>query len=195
MKAFWSRTYLWFFFTFVGVSTVFLGAVAFFQIHHLRLAHPTRPWISLSPVLLLVYGVLVALAFVGSGWLATRTSLSTLGLISNQIGAIDPRNLQVQVLIDTHEPEFEELQKRINGLLTRISSNVDELQSYSARVAHELRGQLTLIRFRIEGATDKIEPALAKEIQAELLGLTKQVEQALLTARDDQRREETRRLT
>jgi signal transduction histidine kinase len=194
MKAFWSRTYLWFFFTFVGVSTVFLGAVAYFQIHHLRLAHPTRPWISLSPVLLLLYGIVVAIAFVGSGWLATRASLSTIGLLSHQIGAIDPRNLHAQVLIDTHEPEFEELQKHLNGLLSRISSNVDELQSYSARVAHQLRGQLTLIRLKIEEAADQIEPAFAKEIQAELLRLTAQVEQALVAARDDQKQGSARRL-
>jgi signal transduction histidine kinase len=126
---------------------------------------------------------MVAIAFVGSGWLATRTSLSTIALINQQIGRIDPDNLHAQVLIDTHEPEFEALQKRINSLLSRISSNVDELQSYSSAVAHELRRQLTAIRLKIEGAPDKIEPTLAKEIQADLLRLTQQVEQALLTAR------------
>jgi methyl-accepting chemotaxis protein len=194
MKTFWSRTYLWFFFTFLAVSAVFLGTVAHFQIHHLRFAHPMRPWIALSPVLLLSYGILVAVAFVGSGWLATRASLSTIGLLSHQIASIDPRNLQVQVLIDTHEPEFEELQKHLNSLLSRISFIVDELQGYSARVAHQLRGQLTAIRLEVEEAADRIDPALAKQLQAQLLQLTKQVEQELLIARGHQRREETPRL-
>jgi signal transduction histidine kinase len=45
---------------------------------------------------------------------------------------------------------------------------------------------LTIIRLKIEEAADKIEPALAEEIQTELLRLTMHVEQALLVARAEQ---------
>lgn len=53
-------------------------------------------------------------------------------------------------------------------------------------MAHELRAPLTIIRLKIEEAADKIEPALAEEIQTELLRLTMHLEQALLIARAEQ---------
>ncbi len=197
MKTFWSRIYLWFLLTFLGVSAVFFGTAAYFQIYSQRITNsnpdvasvqPGGPGksIVLSPILLVSYGVLVAAAFAGAGWLVTRTAFKPIVLLNDQLDAIEPHNLQVQVRIETDEPELQELQNHINGLLSRVSLTLHQLQSYSAQVAHELRAPLTIIRLKIEEAADKIEPNLAEEIQTELLRLTMHVEQALLIARAEQ---------
>jgi signal transduction histidine kinase len=197
MKTFWSRIYLWFLLTFLGVSAVYLGAVTFFQIYAQRFTGSATDTgsgqpgvlgipIVLSPILLISYGVLMAMAFAGAGWLVTRTAFNPIVLLNDQLDAIEPHNLQVQVRIETDEPELQELQNHINGLLSRVSLTLHQLQSYSAQVAHELRAPLTIIRLKIEEAADKIEPSLAEEIQTELLRLTMHVEQALLIARAEQ---------
>jgi signal transduction histidine kinase len=197
MKTFWSRIYLWFLLVFLVVSAVFFGTAAYFQIYSQRFTNsnpdaasvqPGGPGksIVLSPILLVSYGVLVAIAFAGAGWLVTRTAFKPIVLLNDQLDAIEPHNLQVQVRIETDEPELQELQNHINGLLSRVSLTLHQLQSYSAQVAHELRAPLTIIRLKIEEAADKIEPNLAEEIQTELLRLTMHVEQALLIARAEQ---------
>lgn len=198
MKTFWVRIYLWFLLVFLGVSAVFFGAVVYFQIrgpvidtHSADTLASTQPIeqrlpIVLSPPLLLSYGALVAGAFAVAGWFVVRTAFNPIVLLNDQLDAIEPHNLQVQVRIETNEPELQDLQKHINSLLSRVSLTLHQLQSYSAQVAHELRAPLTIIRLKIEEAADKIEPSLAEEIQTELLRLTMHVEQALLIARAEQ---------
>jgi signal transduction histidine kinase len=142
--------------------------------------------VALSPNLLAVYGVIMAAAFAVAGWLVVRKTFKPIVSLNDELDAIDPNNLQVQIRIEGDEGEFRELQEHINALLSRISLTFHQLQNYSAQVAHELRAPLTIIRLKIEEAADKIEPSLAEEIQTELLRLTMHVEQALLIARAEQ---------
>ncbi|HZC36181.1 MAG TPA: HAMP domain-containing sensor histidine kinase [Chthoniobacterales bacterium] len=199
MKTFWSRICLWLLLTFLGVSAAFFGTVAWFQVSGQRFGTGTPNVnsnletnqhdgisIVLSPTLLISYGILVVVALAAAAWLVTRTAFNPIVLLNDQLDVIEPHNLSVQIRIDTDEPELQELQKHINDLLSRVSLTVHQLQSYSAQVAHELRAPLTIIRLKIEEAADKIEPALAEEIQTELLRLTMHVEQALLIARAEQ---------
>jgi signal transduction histidine kinase len=199
MKTFWSRIYLWFLLTFLGVSAAFFGTVACLpgsgqrfvastpNVHsNSGLTQQSGISIVLSPILLVSYGLLVAVALAGAAWLVARTAFNPIVSLNDQLDVIEPHNLPAQIRIDTDEPELQELQKHINDLLSRVSLTVHQLQSYSAQVAHELRAPLTIIRLKIEEAADKIEPALAEEIQTELLRLTMHVEQALLIARAEQ---------
>lgn len=200
MKAFWSKILLWFFLTFLGISLCFFGAAYFIEstaknsersqnvddaTGHQRIAAAV-PKVELSASFLLIYGVTVATAFAITGWLVARKAFNPIISLNDQLDAIDPNNLQVQIRIETAESELRELQDHINGLLSRISLTFHQLQSYSAQVAHELRAPLTIIRLKIEEAADKIEPSLAEEIQTELLRLTMHVELALLVARAEQ---------
>jgi hypothetical protein len=142
MKTLRSREYLWFFLTFIGVSGLFFGAVAYFQIHPLYFSGSAPGGFSgsivLSPILLLLYAVLIALTFAGTGYLVVRSRVRTIALLNRQIAAIDPQHSEVQVLIDTHEPEFLDLQKHLNSLLSRISLTRQQIQSHSAEAGHNL---------------------------------------------------------
>lgn len=199
MKAFWFRILLWFFLTFLAVSFVFFGVTYFVQSaasgsraaagplgNHYEDVEIVAPKVTLSPSLLLLYGATIAAAFAAAGWLVVRMTFKPIVSLNDELDAIDPNNLQVQIRIETDEGEFRELQEHINALLSRISLTFHQLQNYSAQVAHELRAPLTIIRLKIEEAADKIEPSLAEEIQTELLRLTMHVEQALLIARAEQ---------
>jgi signal transduction histidine kinase len=179
MKAFWLRILCWFFLTFIAVSVLFFAALGLVQ----RAAGGD---LVLSAKLLILYGAVMAAAFAIAGWLVVRKTFAPIVSLNDQLDGIDPNNLQVQLRIETDDKELQELQDHINGLLSRISLSFHQLQSYSAQVAHELRAPLTIIRLKIEEASDKIEPALAEEIQTELLRLTMHVEQSLLIARAEQ---------
>jgi len=191
MRAAWFRFVFWFFLTFVAVSVLFFGAIHLLVLPGLE-ASGTKPgpgW-DLGPDLdfriLGLYGIVIAIAFAAVGWLVVRKTFAPIVSLNDQLSSIEPNNLQVRVQVQTEDSELKELQEHINGLLSRISLSFHQLQSYSAQVAHELRAPLTIIRLKIEEAADKIEPALAEEIQTELLRLTMHVEQALLIARAEQ---------
>jgi hypothetical protein len=142
MKTPWSREYLWFFLTFIGVSGLFFGAIVYFQIHPLYFSGSAPGGFSgsiiLSPILLFLYTVLIALTFAGTGYLVVRSRIRTIALLNRQMAAIDPRRSEIQVLIDTHEPEFLDLQKHINSLLSRMSAAQQQMQSHSGQVGHKL---------------------------------------------------------
>jgi signal transduction histidine kinase len=196
MKALWFRILLWFFFTFLGVTLFFFAAAYVIQSHSLffggglksrgEIVESTRASLTLSPSLLAFYGATMAASFAVTGWLLVRRTFAPIVSLNDQLDAIDPNNLHVQVKIETDESELQKLEENINGLLSRISLSFHQLQNYSAQVAHELRAPLTIIRLKIEEAADKIEPSIAEEIQTELLRLTMHLEQALLIARAEQ---------
>ncbi|HEY4815760.1 MAG TPA: HAMP domain-containing sensor histidine kinase [Chthoniobacterales bacterium] len=200
MKASWFRLIGWFSLTFVGISFLFFGTIYLLE-SNVPAAAPSvetgrldsrlpvgvaKREVVLSPELLSLYGLLIALSVALVAWVAVRKIFAPLVSLNDQLDSIEPNNLQVQVQIQTDDSELSQLQEHINGLLARISLSFHQLQSHSAQVAHELRAPLTIIRLKIEEAADKIEPALAEEIQTELLRLTMHVEQALLVARAEQ---------
>lgn len=193
MKKVWVRIYLWFLLTFLGVSALFLGSIAYLQsrdsVSHgrsIEVQSTQEGGFRIPEILLFSYAASMAVAFTVTGWFVVRAAFNPVVSLNDQLDAIEPSKLQVQVRIDTDEPELQSLQKHINALLSRVSLTLRQLQSYSAQVAHELRAPLTIIRLKIEEAADKIEPTLAEEIQTELLRLTMHVEQALLIARAEQ---------
>jgi signal transduction histidine kinase len=193
MRASWFRFVGWFFLAFLGISILFFGTVFWLSGPSAGVASwwPQDPiarkvavtWLAKLAAL---YVFLMVLAFAATGWLVARKTFAPIVSLNDQLHAIEPHNLQVQVQIQTDDRELRELQEHINGLLSRISLSFHQLQGHSAQVAHELRAPLTIIRLKIEEAADKIEPALAEEIQTELLRLTMHVEQALLIARAEQ---------
>jgi signal transduction histidine kinase len=199
MRAAWFRFAFWFFLTFAAVSVFFFGTLYLFARPALEAGMTGRgAEADLGPALvtnlglgwmvkiLVLFGLVMAIAFAVVGWLVVRKTFAHIVALNDQLSSIEPNHLQVRVQVQTEDKEVNELQDHINGLLSRISLSFHQLQSYSAQVAHELRAPLTIIRLKIEEAADKIEPALAEEIQTELLRLTMHVEQALLIARAEQ---------
>jgi signal transduction histidine kinase len=199
MRAAWFRFTFWFFLTFAAVSVFFFGTLYLFARPALEAGVTgTGVEADLGPALvtnlglmwlvkgLVLFGLAMAIAFAVVSWLVVRKTFAPIVALNDQLSSFEPNHLQVRVQVQTEDKELNELQDHINGLLSRISLSFHQLQSYSAQVAHELRAPLTIIRLKIEEAADKIEPALAEEIQTELLRLTMHVEQALLMARAEQ---------
>ena len=186
MRASWLRLAVWLVLTFTVVTTGFLGTIYFLATPAFRQELAADGATNWGLRMSCLYGLCLVSAIVFVVWLVVRRTFVPIVSLNDQLSSIDPANLQSRIQIRSDDIELRELQEHINGLLSRISLSLHQLQGYSAQVAHELRGPLTIIRLKIEAAADKIEPALAEEIQTELLRLTMHVEQALLVARAEQ---------
>ena len=72
--------------------------------------------------------------------------------------------------------------------LARLERSFLEMSEYAAKVAHELRTPITILRHKVEQAQGKIDPDMAEDLQEELLRLNHVVEQSLLIAKAGQGR-------
>jgi signal transduction histidine kinase len=133
-----------------------------------------------------LYGLAMLAVIWGVAWLTGRGTDRSIRSFNEQLELIDPAHPDRKIELDETNEEIVVLKNHINELLTRMQMSILSLKQYAAKVAHELRAPLTILRLKIEQAADKVEPRLAEEIQAELLRLNLHVEQALLVARAEQ---------
>lgn len=129
--------------------------------------------------------VLIALSLV-AGLLLARRSLRPVHDINRQLSAMRPDSLHGGILIPEADPAIEGLANHLNGLLDRAGTAYQEMAEFSARVAHELRTPLMLLRMRLEHAPPGMPPAFQEELQDELARLARFVERALLAAKAEQ---------
>lgn len=130
---------------------------------------------------------LVLLAIVGGYWLA-RQSLRPIASVNRQLQAKHPSNLGEPISLPEADSEFRDLLRQLNDLLTRLNSSFSEMNNYAAKVAHELRTPLSIMRLKVEQANDRIAPELAEELENEMHRLTYVIDQSLLIARAEQGR-------
>ena len=138
-----------------------------------------------SAFLLLIPVIAVAVA--GGYWLA-RQSLRPIASVNRQLQAKNPGNLAEPISLPELDDEFRDLVRQLNELLVRLDDSFEEMNNYAAKVAHELRTPLAIIRLKVEQAGERIAPELADELEGELHRLTHVVEQSLLIARAEQGR-------
>lgn len=129
----------------------------------------------------------IAVAVAGGYWLA-RQSLRPIASVNRQLQAKNPGNLGEPISLPEVDWEFRDLLRQLNDLLLRLDSSFTEMNIYAAKVAHELRTPLAIIRLKVEQAEDRIAPELADELESELHRLTHVVDQSLLIARAEQGR-------
>ena len=129
----------------------------------------------------------VVLAVAGGYWLA-RQSLRPIASVNRQLQAKHPGNLGEPISLPELDYEFRDLVRQLNELLVRLDDSFEEMNNYAAKVAHELRTPLAIIRLKVEQAGERIAPELADELEGELHRLTHVVEQSLLIARAEQGR-------
>jgi signal transduction histidine kinase len=122
------------------------------------------------------------------GYLLARKSLRPIASVNAQLQAIRPNSLEQRIQLAEVDYEFRDLVRHINDLLARLQTSFAEMSEYAAKVAHELRTPLMIIRLKVEQADAQIGPDLAEELQEELHRLTHVVDQSLLIAKAEQGR-------
>jgi signal transduction histidine kinase len=130
-------------------------------------------------------GLVIALSL-GAGLLLARRSLRPVHDINRQLSAMKPDSLHGGIAIPEADPAIEGLANHLNGLLDRAGTAYQEMAEFSARVAHELRTPLMLLRMRVEHAPPGMPPAFQEDLQDELARLARFVERALLAAKAEQ---------
>lgn len=122
----------------------------------------------------------------GGGLLLARRSLRPVHDINRQVAAMRPDSLHGGIRIPEADPTFEDLVNHLNTLLDKAGTAYQEMAEFSARVAHELRTPLMLLRLRIEKAPAGVPEEFQEEIQDELTRLSRFVERSLIAARAEQ---------
>jgi signal transduction histidine kinase len=121
-----------------------------------------------------------------AGLLLARRSLRPVHDINRQLTDMRPDSLHGGIRIPEADPVIGDLANHLNGLLEKAGTAYQEMAEFSARVAHDLRTPLMLLRLRIENAPPGMPPAFQEEMQDELARLTRFVERALLAAKAEQ---------
>ncbi len=122
----------------------------------------------------------------GAGLLLARRSMQPVHEINRQISEMRPDSLHGGITIPEADPVIEELADHLNSLLNRAGVAYHEMSDFSARVAHEIRTPLMLLRMRLENAPPGVEVSFQEELQDELSRLSRFVERSLLSVKAEQ---------
>jgi signal transduction histidine kinase len=136
----------------------------------------------------LLWAVPVVFAAIAGGYWLARQSLRPIASVNRQLQAKNPGNLGEPIALPEADVEFRDLLRQLNDLLSRLDSSFGEMNNYAAKVAHELRTPLSIMRLKVEQAGERISPELAEGLENELHRLTHVVDQSLLIARAEQGR-------
>jgi two-component system, OmpR family, sensor histidine kinase BaeS len=145
----------------------------------------TRPGPGASGALLAVFLVCVAIASVTGWWLGDRLARPWEEFV-RQLARL--RNSPERPLLrsQTDDPFPRTATEEVNALLAELAQSQEQLNFFSAKVAHELRAPITLLQLQIDYAAGKLDPALVDGLRAQIKRLTEYVDTALLVARAEQ---------
>ncbi len=136
----------------------------------------------------LTISVPLVLLIVGLGYYIARQSLRPIENLNRQLQSVNPGTLGRQVELPEGDEQFRSLTRHLNEMLGRLERSFLEMGEYAAKVAHELRTPITILRHKVEQAQGRIDPEMAEDFQEELLRLNHVVEQSLLMAKAGQGR-------
>lgn len=139
----------------------------------------------LMEIWLVTAAVMITLSL-GAGLLLARRSLLPVREINRQLATMRPDALHGDITIPEADPAITGLADHLNILLDRAGTAYQEMAEFSARVAHELRTPLMLLRLRLENAPAGMPPAFQEELQDELARLSRFVERSLVAAKAEQ---------
>lgn len=125
---------------------------------------------------------------IGIGFWLARKSLRPIASVNQQLREKTATNLGEPIRISEVDAEFRDLVRQLNDLLSRLDVSFTEMNNYAAKVAHELRTPLSIIRMKVEQADGHIAPELAEELGNELHRLSYVVDQSLFIARAERGR-------
>jgi len=134
----------------------------------------------------LEYGIPLALLTLLLGYWLARKSVKPIAVVNEQLQSIRAPKLSQRIQLPEVDREFRDLVHHINELLSRLERSFADMSEYAAKVTHELRTPLAILRLKVEQAGAQIAPELAEELQAELQQLAHVVDQSLLIAKAEQ---------
>ena len=136
----------------------------------------------------LLYGIPLAVVAVIIGFMLSSKSLRPIAHLNEQLQTIRAPDLSRRIELPEVDAEFRGLVKHLNELLGRVDHAYTDMSDYAAKVAHELRTPLAILRLKVEQAGDRIPPELAEQLQTELHQITHVIDQSLLIAKAEQGR-------
>lgn len=136
----------------------------------------------------LMISVPLVVLIIALGYYIARQSLRPIENLNHQLRAINPGTLGRKVEIPAGDEQFRSLSRHLNDMLARLERSFMEMSEYAAKVAHELRTPITILRHKVEQSEGRIDPEIAEDLQEELLRLNHVVEQSLLIAKAGQGR-------
>ncbi len=158
----------------LGIACLFLGQ------------NPDH-WVLLKPELLkiLIGSVAVtAAAIVIPVWIICRRinrSVDQLARALAERRASSPELPTVACV--NRDREYQRLIAEINDLLSILRENQTRLDQYSAKVAHELRGPITLLQLQLDYESKQLTPQFLEAMTAQIRRLTEYVDTALYLAK------------
>jgi signal transduction histidine kinase len=120
---------------------------------------------------------------VALGWYLAKRSLQPIVELNKQLHDIGAKNLKPNLSLKEADGEFQEHVENLNRLLSRLGKSFDDLSEYAAKVAHELRTPITILRLKVEKEENEISPELREELTNELERISHVVDQSLLIAK------------
>jgi signal transduction histidine kinase len=136
----------------------------------------------------LVYSVPFVVIATSVGVLLARKSIHPIACLNTQLQLIGPKNLYRRVSVAQGDAEYRQLQAHINSLLDRLETAFTQLGDFSAKVAHELKTPLTILRLRVEQEAGQSDAEFLEAMQDELKRLSDYIDRMLLLARAEQGR-------
>jgi signal transduction histidine kinase len=153
----------------------------------LSLSQSADQWALLKPELLKIWigsVAATAAAIVLPVWIISRrinrsveqlaTALAERRVSSSEFPAVASVN---------SDREYQRLVAEINDLLGILRENRTRLEHYSAKVAHELRGPLTLLQLQLDYEAKRLDPQFLDVMTAQIRRLTEYVDTALYLAK------------
>lgn len=131
----------------------------------------------------LFYAGPILILVVALGWFLAKRSLKPIAELNQQLRDVGAKNLTPNLHLKEADGEFQEHVENLNLLLGRLGKSFDDLSEYAAKVAHELRTPITILRLKVEKPENEISPDLREELSNELERISHVVDQSLLIAK------------
>ncbi|HYZ73992.1 MAG TPA: HAMP domain-containing sensor histidine kinase [Chthoniobacterales bacterium] len=153
----------------------------------LNLSQSADQWALLKPELLKIWigsVVATAAAIVLPVWLVSRRINRSIKQLAAELVERRVSSSEFPVVACVNrDREYQMLVAEINHLLGDLREYRARLDHYSAKVAHELRGPLTLLQLQLDYEAKRLDPQFLEAMTAQIRRLTEYVDTALYVAK------------
>jgi len=110
---------------------------------------------------------LVLIISVGVGWFLAARALRPFGEVANIAEQITSQKLNTQIVNVRREQEIQRLVQSFNAMVARLSRSFEQMRTFNANVAHELRTPLAILQGETEVALRSSK--MSEEIRSVLI--------------------------